>query len=194
MQKIFVAFLKFLSRLTGKNIVYFNPPPEGKENFTAVKSPLGFWYAGNVRNGTDIAYGILNSGMVEPEETKLVIRLLKQLLERQAIVNFYDIGANTGYYGILSAFLAKGKIRTFAFEPLEENYKYLKESVYLNRLEEYFKIFTLALGDKNSEEIIYGSGTGASLNKEFLDMPKPAETIVAVKKLDDLVKPKLAVA
>jgi len=85
---------------------------------TADKSDMGFWYSGNVINSNDIAYGILRNGKVEVEETNLVLKILNQLSISQTV--FYEIGANSGYYGILAAYFGKGSVSTFSFEPLDE--------------------------------------------------------------------------
>jgi FkbM family methyltransferase len=47
----------------------------------------------------------------------------------------YDLGANVGYYTLLSSVLAGARGRVFAFEPLPRNLEYLKRHLSLNRIE-----------------------------------------------------------
>lgn len=60
---------------------------------------------------------------------------------------FVDIGANIGTYTIMHA--AKG-MKTFAFEPVYENYKALTINVMLNNLEHHTKVYNIGLSDKES--------------------------------------------
>lgn len=186
-QKIFISFLKLLEKIAGKKLVYYSNRGVGFGK-TAVKSSFGFWYAGDVLDMADIAYGIVNNGAVEKEETDLVAKILKLLMKQKDDICFYDIGANSGYYGILAAYLGRGKIKCYSFEPQMEYFNCLKESIYLNRLEGVMAPFNLALSDKDGEVDIYGGGSGASLEKSFLgagDFPKRK---IKIEKLDDLAK------
>ena len=67
----------------------------------------------------------LHQGFCEPEETKLVKRLIKK--------DWYclDIGANIGYYTMLFASLCKTVI---AFEPEPSNFELLKKNVESNNI------------------------------------------------------------
>jgi len=47
----------------------------------------------------------------------------------------YDLGANVGYYTLLSAVLAGPKGRVFAFEPLPRNLEFLRRHLSLNRID-----------------------------------------------------------
>lgn len=60
---------------------------------------------------------------------------------------FIDIGANIGTYTIMHA--SKG-MKTFAFEPVYENYKALTINVLLNNLERNTKLFNIGLADKET--------------------------------------------
>ena len=92
------------------------PPPH------AVKSKAGFWYAGNLYDTGDIAYGIAANGQVEQDETILVQRILKQL---PSDYNLLDIGANTGYYVIMSAYMYPSS-KTYSFEPIKHHCDLIK--------------------------------------------------------------------
>ncbi len=185
-QKIFIKLLKLLEKIIGKKLVYYSRNIGlGK---TAAKADFGFWYAGDIVDMTDISYGILNNGLVEKEETDLVVKILELLMKRKDSLSFYDIGANSGYYGIMAAHLGKGKIKCYSFEPQTEYFNCLKESIYLNRLEDVIVPFNLALSDKGGEGDIYGGGSGASLEKIFLGAGDFSKRKIKVEKLDDLVK------
>jgi FkbM family methyltransferase len=60
----------------------------------------------------------------------------------------YDIGANVGSYTILGAVLVGSSGRVFAFEPVPENVRYLREHVRLNALTQV-EIFEAAVSDRN---------------------------------------------
>ena len=155
-----------------------------------MKSAFGFWYVGDVLNTADISYGILNNGLVEKNETNLVVKILKELIENKDNIYFYDIGANTGYYGILAGYLGKGEIKCCSFEPVREFCNCIQESIRLNRLEDIMKVFNFALGDKNSKEDLYLAGSGSSLNKDFINKPNLSKRRIEIKKLDDIVQDK----
>ncbi|PJE60045.1 MAG: hypothetical protein COU85_00350 [Candidatus Portnoybacteria bacterium CG10_big_fil_rev_8_21_14_0_10_44_7] len=186
MRSLLNFLLSCFGRLIGKKFVDYKPGPANAFGRTAVKAKEGFWYVGNVLDKTDIAYGLLNNGVVEPEETKLVRKILKIILQKGRLV-FYDIGANTGYYGILAAFMGKDRAKVYSFEPVTEHCECLKESVCLNRLEDSLEVFKLALSDSTGEQTFYLAGSGSSLNKEFL-LGRQLETQnVKVARLDDVV-------
>jgi FkbM family methyltransferase len=163
-------------------------PKNSNKRITATKADLGFWYTGDVFSSSDIAYGIYRNGLVEKTETDLVVDILKQISTQADQINFYDIGANSGYYGILAAHLGKGKTKTFSFEPLSEYASLIEESVNLNRLDNQVKIFRTALGDKETIATIELAGSGSSLVPGFLgarsNNPKRE---IPVSRLDEVV-------
>jgi len=150
---------------------------------TAVKSDLGFWYSGNIFNHSDIVYGILRNGMVEKEETDLVLSIFKKL---PADFTLYDIGANTGYYSILSGSLFP-KSTIHAFEPVEEHITNLKDNVALNGTQNNVTIHSCALGEENKTEKIYLAGSGSTLQKGFGETDTAATRTIEVKNLDSLM-------
>jgi FkbM family methyltransferase len=56
---------------------------------------------------------------------------------------FFDIGSNIGTYAIM---LAKRGLRTFAFEPVKDNYDAIRVNLILNKLEDKVKVYPVALG------------------------------------------------
>ncbi|MBL8030446.1 MAG: FkbM family methyltransferase [Candidatus Doudnabacteria bacterium] len=186
MHKIARLILGWLERALGKKIVYV-PGTRHLQNKTAVKTEQGFWYVGDITDTHDLAYGILHNGVLEKNETELVKKILESWLGSGQRVNFYDIGANSGYYGILAAFLGKGKIRTYSFEPLREFCESLRETSRINSLDSLVSVNNFALGSKNGEAEITLAGTGSSLNPRFLGLNVNNKRKVVVKKLDDYI-------
>ncbi len=150
----------------------------------AVKSKDGFWYCGNLYDINDIAYGIAANGVVEQEETILVQKILTQLSSDFVLL---DIGANTGYYGIMSAYMFPNS-KTYSFEPISLHFDSIKESVYLNRLSNV-DINECALGETSGNIDIYTAGSGTTLIKEFTTNTENKLNI-PIKRLDDVVKEK----
>lgn len=184
-RKLFIFFIKFLEKIINKRIIYYSKNENNVSGKTAVKSSLGFWYVGDVLDTADISYGILNNGLVEKEGTDLVIKILNKLIKSKNIC-FCDIGANTGYYGIMAGYLGKGRIKCYSFEPVKEFCGCLRESVRLNRLEDIIKIFNLALGNKNSKENLYLSGSGSSCSRDFVGKMNLPKRTIEMRKLDDI--------
>jgi len=185
--KLFNFFIKFLEKIINKKIIYYSKNENNTLGKTAVKSSLGFWYVGDVLNTYDISYGILNNGVVEKEETDLVVRILNKLIKNKNIC-LYDIGANTGYYGVMAGYLGKGKIKCYSFEPIKKYCDCLQESINLNHLEDIVKVFNIALGNKNSKEDLYLSGSGSSLDKDFVGKINLPKRTIEIRKLDDIIQ------
>ncbi len=152
----------------GKEFIYYSKNEHNGLGMTAVKSSYGFWYAGNLLSPKDIAYGILNNGLMEKEGSELVEKILGFELKNKAEFTFYDIGANTGYFGVLASFLGKGKVITYAFEPLKEYNVVENETIRLNRLEGICSVFSVALDSKPGYADFFLAGTGSTLDPSFL--------------------------
>jgi len=186
MKKFLYYIIRLLEKIINKKILFINKNSKSLDlQNSAVKSKFGFWYVGNVFDSSDIAYGIANNGLVEKDETELVQKILNKLILEKNIT-FYDIGANTGYYGILAAFLDKQKIKTYSFEPLIEYVNCINESALLNHLDN-IKVFNFALGNENKSKQIQLAGSGSSLDTNFLDNPNLQTREIQVRKLDDLI-------
>jgi len=185
--KFFNFFIKFLEKMINKKIIYYSKNKNNILGKTAVKSSLGFWYTGNILDMSDISYGILNNGVTEKEETNLVIRILNKLIKNKNII-FYDIGANTGYYGIMAGYLGKNKIKCYSFEPIKEYCNCIQESIKLNHLENIVKVFNIAIGNKNGEEKLYLSGSGSSINENFIGRISLPKRKIKISKLDNILQ------
>ena len=186
-KKVIRKILAILSKMTGWQIILL--PKNTSPRPTATKSDFGFWYAGNVFDASDIAYGIFRNGIVETEETKLVTKILTKLTSSLNSVHFYDIGANSGYYGILASYLGKGKTKAFSFEPLKEHTSLIQETVFLNKLQDSVQIFETALGATESISKIQLAGSGSSLVTGFLGNKSNNPTReISVAVLDNIIE------
>lgn len=92
-----------------------------------------------------------------------------------------DIGANVGFYTLLSSVLVGPQGRVYAFEPVPRNLEYLRRHVNLNRLENV-EILSLALGE-TSGEAWFDDTLGDSQGK----LSSTGRLRVQVATLDDLV-------
>ena len=86
---------------------------------------------------TYVGMFLINTGIFEPEETKL---LLSELNSGSVV---FDIGANIGYYSIVSA--SKQGVSVYSFEPDKDSFDLLKSNISLNGLTSVTPV-PLALG------------------------------------------------
>lgn len=180
MQKIFSLISRLFEKITGKKLFYITPNKHNNLGKTAVCSSLGFWYVGNVYDSTDIAYGISQNGLVEKDDTELVVKILSKL--DNPVV--YDIGANTGYYGILAA--TKFNATVHSFEPIPEHVSCIEESACINGIKDRVITHTIALGSKHDSLELKLSGSGSTLSKDFLGEISVPTLKVTVETLDSL--------
>lgn len=183
MQKIFSLTSRLFEKITGKKLFYITQNRYNALGKTAVWCELGFWYVGNVYDSTDIAYGIAQNGLVEKEDTDLVVKILSMI--HNPVV--YDIGANTGYYGILSA--TKFNATVYSFEPIPEHVSCIKESSRINGIMDRVTTHTVALGSKQNILELSMSGSGSTLTKNFLGKTQTPTLKVSVETLDSLNLP-----
>lgn len=189
MQKIFHIFSQLFETVTGKKLFYINPNEHNTLGRTAVWHSLGFWYVGDVFNSADIAYGIAQNGLVENEDTNLVVAILSEFRKERdnADLVFYDIGANTGYYGVLAA--TKFGADVFSFEPIRVHTECIEKSAYLNRVDMLVHIHQIALGREKDILPIKIAGSGSTLTNDFLGNSKAPIQQVPVETLDSLQLP-----
>lgn len=152
----------------------------------AVLNPLGFWYVGNLYDSSDIAYGIANNSAII-DEGNFVIRILEQILicQEEKEVIFYDIWANTWYFGILARSLPKVRIKTHFFEPLKIHTDCIRKSIYLNRIETDSYIHEIGLGKENSQMAFYIAWSWSTLLSDFSGAEITWTCIIDVKNLTD---------
>lgn len=104
---------------------------------------------------------LLTKEMYEPD----VFSVFSHLIKKDAV--FVDIGANAGYYSILSA---KAGARVYAFEPIPATYQRLCRNIELNQLTGV-KTLHMGLGEKAGSEIFYydkkSSGSSSRANLDY---------------------------
>lgn len=181
-RKIFDLLLKTISKIINKKIIYINKNYIDHNNL-AVKSKYGFWYCGNVFEQSDIAYGVASDGLVEREDSELVVKILESI-KKDFI--FFDIGANTGWYSMLAAQTNKNS-RIVSFEPIKEHLESLTQTIFLNKLENRVTVSDFAISDTEGRAKILLAGTGSSLEKSFLEEKEGARDI-KITTLDSYVE------
>jgi FkbM family methyltransferase len=130
------------------------------------KTPWGFTFAG---------HDAMAAGSFEPEETKVVRRLM---VDVDVLVN---IGANVGYYCCHALSMGKPII---AVEPNARNLHYLLKNIQNNGWSRQAEVFPVALGAGADILHMWGSGTGASLVKGWAAIPASYVTQVPILSLD----------
>jgi len=93
----------------------------------------------------------------------------------------YDIGANTGYFTLLSSVLVGNGGKVYAFEPAKKVFKLLKKHIKINRYKNV-DIFNKAISDKNGVGF-FDTGDGIWTGK----ISTKGEYEVEIVKLDDFV-------
>jgi FkbM family methyltransferase len=136
-------------------------------------TPLGFKLIGNK---------LMEEGKFELEEVEIVKDKLRE------VDVFVNIGANIGYYCCIA--LSMGK-KTIAFEPIEQNLRYLYKNVVANNWDD-IEIFPVALANKTGLTEIYGDGTGASLIKGWAGAPESRRRTAPVSTLDNILQHRLS--
>jgi FkbM family methyltransferase len=92
-------------------------------------------------------------GSYEPHLQKLIAREVEQSGE------FYDIGANVGFYSLLASTLIKDG-QVFAFEPLPANVGYLRRHLELNGIRNV-QVLEVAISDRVGTSFFQEEETGA---------------------------------
>jgi FkbM family methyltransferase len=94
-----------------------------------------------------------DAAIISPAFERADFSFLEALIREQVadhVVDFLDIGANIGAFTVRVGRLGPSpRLRVWAFEPIEENFKLLVENVRLNGLGESVRAQPLALGDRS---------------------------------------------
>jgi len=137
-------------------------------------------------NTTDIgvAEPLIKAGIYEEFETEVFKKLLT------SNTTFIDIGANIGYYTLLSSdIIKKGYI--YSFEPVITNYELLVKNVNLNDLKNV-KIFQKAISYKNGKVKIFidekNLGNHSLAENNIVDKSKSEFFEVETITLDSFIK------
>lgn len=136
--------------------------------------PAGFLFYGNKQ---------METGVFEPIETEVFLKLFS------SADMFVDIGANIGYYTCMACH--KG-LEVIAFEPMQDNLKYLFENIKQNGWQSQVEVFPIGLSDKQGLVEIFGEGTGASLLEGWAGISSLVRQTIPVNTLDSLIGSRLA--
>ena len=139
-----------------------------------------YGYRFHVEN--ELFWGGIENGW-EKESTKLWVKLCQN---KNMI---FDIGANTGFYSVLSKAL-NPQSNVFAFEPLPAVYEKLRFNNSLNRYDIHCVEF--ALGDTNGEAKVYPTSLdhvySVTVNKNLTTDKKVFELNIKTKRLDSFIE------
>jgi FkbM family methyltransferase len=133
------------------------------------QTPWGYKFTGNPD---------MQRGVFEKDE----IAIIEKYLDSTDI--FVDVGANIGYFSCIA--MSKGR-QVIAFEPIEENLKYLYSNFMENGWLDGAEIYPVGLSDKPGLVPIYGSGTGASLLQGWSGISKNWVRTIPVSTLDNFL-------
>jgi len=137
-----------------------------------------------VFNGVDrrcVPFDILNFDYYEQEDEEVLF----SLLEDDAVI--LDVGANIGWYSLLfSKRLPRSRI--YAFEPIQDTYKYLITNLTLNNARNVFP-FNIGLSEKegSSTYFYFPGGSVLASEKNLIQCPKAQETVCKVDALDKFI-------
>ena len=128
----------------------------------------------------DISTELIYKGVHEPVSTQIFKRLLQQ---GNCVV---DIGANVGYFTLLSARLVGAIGRVYAFEPDVNNVQELQNNIALNPFSNV-KVFQVALSDYNGRSKLFTSSMECARHSLIESKEHDGSELVDVYKLDDLI-------
>jgi FkbM family methyltransferase len=133
---------------------------------------------------------ILNFDFYEKTDSGMMFQLLKRLMEqREEQVNFFDIGANIGWYTLNLAKTFE-KVKFFAFEPIPMTFEKLKANVELNQVNVNLHNFGFSNQEQELTFYYYPEGS-VNASAANLSESDNVQTIPCfVKKLDDFTAEK----
>lgn len=191
-----VLWLKILNRLQGvtiesklgiaisaiRDIIIYSFHPNSalspKSYFSGIvrsKKFNIFWF---VRKGTDDIYNVM------PEREGDVHKSICNSLTQGDI--FVDVGANIGYYTILSSKLVGSKGEVIAFDPMPDTFKILKMNCKLNHLTNVTTIQKAAWSEECSIPLHFSDGYYGMAS--ITQSGKESKSIEAIP-LDSICKP-----
>lgn len=128
----------------------------------------------------DIFTELLFKGIHEPMTTKVFKQILKQ---GDAVI---DVGANIGYFTLLSSKLVGWRGIVHAFEPSPDNMDILIHNIKLNKLEN-IQLYQIAASNKTGRMTFYTSSTESARHSLIQTKEHNGSTTVEVNKLDDVL-------
>lgn len=154
----FVLLRKIFNRLGVLNFV-------NKHDYTEIiKLSSGQYFKVNVSDWVDFRCFVTGSYDIEEPYEKVLIDLSKS----NNVSNFFDIGANHGYYTVKIGQLLKN-CSVYSFEPFSGNRVRLEENINLNNLYNC-TILDYALADKIEDRKIFYSGDKNSGSSSLIPM------------------------
>lgn len=106
----------------------------------------------NVREKDATMRKTFQSYAISREWESATTKLFRKLIKKWDVV--IDLGANIGYFTLLSARLVGEQGRVYSFEPEPKNFKYLKKNIELNGYKNVFPQ-NKAVSDKNGKIKLY---------------------------------------
>lgn len=116
-----------------------------------------------------------------------VLSLFKKFIGSGSTV--FDIGANIGWYSIVSARLGAS---VYAFEPIPHTFESLKNNVELNDFSRVIHAYNMGCTDETGEDIYYfderSSGSASRKDLKYLQDSRSQKVLAKQTRLDDFVK------
>jgi FkbM family methyltransferase len=113
-------------------------------------------------NEPGISEGLMIYGKREVAETELV----KEVVKPGMCV--LDVGANIGYYTILTARLVGKQGRIYSYEPYEPSFQVLNENIRINNISDIVAPYNVAVSTENSVKKLHrGRGTNLHTLETF---------------------------
>jgi FkbM family methyltransferase len=136
-----------------------------------------------------VSLGLISRGKYENNETKIFMDLIKPGM----IV--LDVGANIGYYSLVSAKIVGNKGKVYAFEPEPNNFNLLLKNIKVNNYENIIPV-NMAASNKNGNAQLFldknnfGNQSLASKNVPECRGVIAIKTITLDKYFKDIIKNK----
>ena len=124
-----------------------------------------------------ISDSIRRTGKWEPFETRVIARLLA------ADVEFYDIGANIGWYSMIAGKRLGSRGIVHAFEPVPENVGLLAHNAAANALTNV-RVNPFALGRSDGEAVVYLSDDNKGDHRAYASTEERQSIRVGLRRFD----------
>lgn len=112
---------------------------------------------------------------------KRVVKVFEDELKGKDLV--LDVGANTGLYTVIAG---KHNVRTYAFEPIDDNFKVLSKNIEINNLDGNVNPLNFGLGLYNEKQVFnfneFNTGAASIYRIRLKTIEKEGE----IKRFDDL--------
>lgn len=123
---------------------------------------------------------IISSKKYEKEE----LNLLKNLKKNNNSI-FLDIGANMGYYSIMSSNYGFKKI--YSFEPVPKMINRIQQHIKINNLENLIEVIPYAIGEESKEVFLYEEPTNYGGSSLFQASQRTNEIKVKMISLNEFI-------